>query len=121
MSVRVIDRGESKLEVLIRAKELCQYTLHIAKNEKVFPKRDRWLLTKPIVDYTIFIYTSLMEANEIKVETHDDYVRRRNLQKLALEKCAPLLSLMQIAYENISALDGRRVEHWTGLVIKLKE
>lgn len=84
VTVRVIDRKESKLDVLVYAKELCQYTLHIAKNEKVFPKRDRWILTKPIVDYTIFIYTSLIEANEIKVETREDYVKRRNLQKNAL-------------------------------------
>lgn len=41
MSVRKGDRGEGKLQVLNKARELKSYSLGIIKNEKHFPKSTR--------------------------------------------------------------------------------
>ena len=43
MSVRKGDRGEGKLQVLNKARELKKYSLARLKNEKTFPKSTRWL------------------------------------------------------------------------------
>mgnify|MGYP001049815168 CR=1 FL=1 len=45
MSVPKHRRTESKLEVQTKARELAKYTTTICANEKVFPKRDRWIVT----------------------------------------------------------------------------
>lgn len=42
MSVPVNQRSESKLEVCVKARDLCVYTLQITANEKIFlPKFQR--------------------------------------------------------------------------------
>ena len=48
MSVRKGDRGEGKLQVLNKARELKKYSLAALKNEKHFPKSTRWLYASPI-------------------------------------------------------------------------
>ena len=48
MSVRKGDRGEGKLQVLNKARELKKYSLARLKNEKTFPKSTRWLYAAPI-------------------------------------------------------------------------
>lgn len=49
LSVIKSKRQEGKLQVLTKARELCAYTVMVCKNEKNFPKRDRWIITQPIV------------------------------------------------------------------------
>lgn len=84
MSVRVADRQESKMKAQRAALELASYTLTICKNEKQFPKRDRWLLTSEIVHEALNVYRHARKGNKIRVETADDYKRRRRHQKQAL-------------------------------------
>lgn len=50
MSVRKGDRGEGKLQVLNKARELKKYTLGLIKSEKHFPKSTRWIYASPIVN-----------------------------------------------------------------------
>ena len=91
-------RGQGKLEVLLKARSLAKYTLIIAKNEKIFPKRNRWLLTQPIVNTDLEIFTDIRKANDIKVKIDDDYKKRRGYQLDAHAKCEALLSLVELAY-----------------------
>ena len=53
MSVRKGDRTQGKLEVLNLAMNLCTHTLQLCRNEKYFPKSQRWLLTQKIANEAV--------------------------------------------------------------------
>lgn len=116
LSVPLSKRKQGKLETLTRARELCAYTIQICKNEKNFPKRDRWLLTQPIVTETLSIMSCIRRANSVRVETREDYVYRRGQQIEAFAHAEALLTLIDIAYACLN-IETERVEYWTGLVI----
>ena len=93
LSVPLSKRKQGKLETLTRARELCAYTIQICKNEKNFPKRDRWLLTQPIVTETLSIMSCIRRANSVRVETREDYVYRRG-QQIEAFACAGELPIV---------------------------
>lgn len=109
-------RSESKLEVLTKSRELALYTSTICSNEKVFPKRDRWLLTNKIVEASLSIMEDIATANSIFVASKRDYELRREYQTRAFAYTARLLSLMDLAKEKYNLADNR-VKHWTQLVV----
>lgn len=117
MSVIKAKRQEGKLSVLVKAREMCVYTITICKNEKNFPKRNRWILTQPIVSEALAIMSCIRRANAVNVETKEDYIYRRQQQIEAYSRCEAMLTLMEIAYKVLS-IDSERVEHWTGLVVE---
>lgn len=117
MSVIKAKRQEGQLVVLTKARALCAYTITICKNETHFPKRDRWLLTQPIVTEAISTMTCVRRANAIRVETQSDYEQRRDRQIEAYGHVEALLTLIDIAFEALH-LDASRVEHWTGLALE---
>ena len=120
MSVRVADRQESKMKAQRAALELASYTLTICKNEKQFPKRDRWLLTAEIVHEALGVYRHVRKGNKIRVETSDDYKRRRRHQKQALEAVDCLLGLIALA-ANALPIENTRLERWTGLCLEAEK
>lgn len=117
MSVAKGDRKESSsnLETAKMLKGLCVYTIQICKNEKNFPKRDRWILTAPIVKCAVKAYAKVLEANAITVVKLDDYMMRRKCQIQARKKLKAMLGLIEIAYTTLS-LEDDRLEYWTGYV-----
>ena len=119
MAVIKSKRSENPLQVLDMARGLVLYTLTICNNEKLFPKRDRWLLTGEIVRTALRIYTSIRHANRIKVEDTADYARRMELQNLALEDITNLMGLIDIAASKCR-LPGSRQHYWTGLCVELE-
>lgn len=120
MSVIKANRKEGKLTVIVKARELCSYTVQICKNEKNFPKRERWILTQPIVNEALGIFTCLRRANAVAVDTPEDYKYRRSQQIQAYSMCEALLTLIEIAYQSLN-LGSDRAEYWTGLVVDLEE
>ena len=119
MSVIKAKRKEGQLLVLSKARTLCAYTITICKNERHFPKRDRWILTQPIVTEALNIMTCLRRANATRVETQMDYDYRRSQQVQAFGHAEALLTLMDIAYEALS-IETDRIEYWTGLVLEVE-
>ena len=119
MSVIKAKRQEGQLVVLTKAREMCAYTVAICKNEKNFPKRDRWIITQPIVTEALSIMSCIRRANSVRVETQDDYTYRRNQQVQALAHAEAMLTLMDIAYEALS-VESDRIQHWTGLVLEVE-
>ena len=117
MSVIKAKRQEGKLSVLVKAREMCVYTITVCKNEKNFPKRNRWILTQPIVSEALEIMSCIRRANAVNVETKEDYIYRRQQQIEAYSRCEAMLTLIEIAYKVLS-IDSERVEYWTGLVIE---
>lgn len=117
MSVVKGDRKESSsnLETAKMLKGLCVYTIQICKNEKNFPKRDRWILTAPIVKCAVKAYAKVLEANAITVVKLDDYMMRRKCQIQARKKLKAMIGLVEIAYTTLS-LEESRLEYWTGYI-----
>ncbi len=120
MSVPEGKRTESKLEVQTKSKELARYTTSICSNEKIFPKRDRWIITNRIATTALTIMEEVDTANSIYVSTKGDYDLRRRSQTIALSYTARLLGLMELAYLKYS-IDSKRIRYWTQLVIDTRE
>ena len=117
MSVAKGDRKETStnLETAKMLKGLCVYTIQICKNEKNFPKRDRWILTAPIVKCAVKAYQKVREANAITVIKLDDYLMRRECQMKARNKLKAMLGLIEVAYTVLN-LEESRLAYWTEYV-----
>ena len=120
MSVPKGCRTEGKLQVLTDLQALCVYTIQICKNEKNFPKRDRWILTAHIVRHAVDAYSYARQANAVRVATLEDYKLRREYQIRCRTSLEALLGLIEIAYTTLN-LSGDRVEFWTKSVICAEE
>ena len=120
MTVIKSKRQSGKFEILSKVREMCTYTITICKNEKNFPKRDRWILTQPIVSEALAVMTCIRRANAVKVVECDDYTYRRRQQIEALSHLEALLSLIDLAYVELS-IESTRVEYWTGLVLYVED
>ena len=120
MSVPKGCRTEGKLQVLTDLQALCVYTIQICKNEKNFPKRDRWILTAHIVRHAVDAYSFARQANAVRVATMEDYKLRREYQIRCRTSLEALLGLIEIAYTTLN-LSGDRVEFWTKSVIGAEE
>lgn len=119
MSVPKSRRGQGRLEVLTKALDLVDYTITICKNEKNFPKRDRWILTNRIVEAVLDIAENIRKGNTIRVEREEDFIRRREYQQKATESAEWALTLIDVAYRNIG-IESSRVEFWTGLALEVE-
>lgn len=117
MSVVVGKRSQGKLRVLNDASDVVRYTLSSVKNEKVFPKSYRWLLSQKIADEAVDAYALIRRANAVNVKNAKDYEYRRNQQLRAYAHLEALLGLIDIAF-NVLNIEARRVEFWTGLILQ---
>lgn len=109
MSVPKGCRTESKLQVLVELQALATYTIQVCKNEKNFPKRDRWILTQHIVKLAVDAYALARKANAVRVVTMEDYKLRRGWQVECRSSLEALLGLIEIAYLALP-LESERVE-----------
>lgn len=115
MSVPEGKRTESKLAFHTKAIELADYTTTICNNNKIFPKRDRWMIANKIVNSSLDILTNVVKANGVYVSTYDDYLKRKEYQIVARDATLELLALMDLAY-NKYPIASNKIEHWTRLV-----
>lgn len=119
MSVPENSRTKSKLEVCVKAHDLCCYTLQIAANKKIFTEEYQRSLTDRIVETAIGIHCDCWNANNIYVRDAEDYQERKRLQEEAARKCNILLSLMDIA-KPLFHLTAKRVYYWGKLTIEAR-
>ncbi len=117
MSVRKGDRGEGKLQVLNKARELKKYSLTIVKSEKNFPKSTRWLYAYPIVNEIREACICIRHANSVYVTNVEEYNYRRMEQVQAHAHLDALLDLIDDAYD-AGYISGKQVEFWTGLILQ---
>lgn len=120
MSVPVNERSTSKLEVCIKAHDLCCYTLQITKNKKVFSEEYQSALTDKIIQLALDIHTECWGANNIIVTQESDFEMRTMMQTNALAKCNELLSLIEVA-KSIFHLSTKRVIYWSQKVITTRK
>lgn len=119
MSVPVNQRKPGKLEVCLKAHDLCVYTLQITKNKKIFTEEYQESLTDRIISEAMDIHLNVWMANNVKVTTASDYDVRRKMQTVAISKCASLLALIDIA-KSIFHLSGKRVMFWGSKVVETR-
>ena len=117
MSVRKGDRGEGKLQVLNKARELKKYSLAALKNEKHFPKSTRWLYASPIATEVREACICIRHANSVYVTNAEEYNYRRMEQVKAHAHLDALLDLIDDAYD-AGYISGDKAEFWTGLILK---
>lgn len=117
MSVVSGKRKEGKLQVLRVARELVVYTLRACKNEKIFPKSYRWMMTQKIVNEAMDLLGCIRRANATMADTEANYQYRHQQQSEAFAHVEALLSFIDVAYE-VLGIDSRKVEHWTGMAVE---
>lgn len=115
MSVRVADRAEGKLQVLVKSAALLDYTYDRIVSEKTFPKSVRWLLPRDIWNAVKDADLCIDMANSIYVETEEDYAARRELQKKARGSLKILERLIALAYRK-HYISADRAGYWNDLV-----
>lgn len=126
MSVVKGKREQGKLQVLELAMTLSAYTLNICKNEKVFPKSYRWLLTQKIVNETIEAQNCIRRANAIRLPQENtefgrkSYEYRLTQQNAAYAHYEALLGMIDLAFNALS-ISSDRVEYWTGCVVEVED
>ena len=119
MSVPVNQRSEGKLEACIKAHDLCCYTIQITSNPKNFPEKYQHSLTDKIVAAAIDIHTLAWSANNVYVNSKEDFQRRIALQEEAAIKCNVLISLIEVAHR-VYHLSSKRVFYWTGKAVETR-
>ena len=118
MAVRKGERTESKFTVLTLIRNLTQYTIQAVGNEKLFPKKSRWVIAQKIADECTSAYSDIIGANAIWIDAdspEEDKKYRRSLQLQAHQHLYSLLGLIDIAYVSYG-LEGSKIEYWTSLV-----
>ena len=119
MSVPVNQSTHGKLEVCVKAHDLCCYTLQITANKKNFTQEFQESLTNRIVEAAIDIHTLCWSANNILVNSVDDLRERTMYQEKAAIRCNILLSLIDVA-KQIFHLSTKRVTYWAGKTIETR-
>ena len=115
MSVRKNDRDKGDLEVINASRLLIEYTYDRVRDQKIFPKKERWLMDKSIWDAVVGLRTCILRANDIRVETKEDAEERLLLEKEALGYLGTLETLIDLCHiKNVISDD--RAEYWTKLV-----
>lgn len=119
MSVPVNQRGQGKLEVCTKARDLAVYTIQITKNKKVFSEEYQEAITDDIIRTAVSIHMLVWTANNILVDSSGDLEERIALQEQASRQCNVLLSLIDIA-KPLFHLDTRRVMYWGQKVVDVR-
>lgn len=119
MSVPKSQRSMSKLEAILAAKKLCEYTLQITANRNVFTEKYD-ALVKSINDTVQKIYINAFSANNIYVHDKISCLKRIDLQSNSILCCDELLALMDLAY-SVFHLRMKRVDYWCSLVVNAKQ
>lgn len=123
-------RTQSKLECLIKARKLCNYSLKILANNKNFKTRPsddekddeinppQPELVAKLRETVLDIYMSAYSANETYLNK-DNYRHRRQLQDKSISKCSELLALIELS-RPIFHIPYKRVEYWGGLTLLVR-
>lgn len=111
MSVRVNERNQGELTVIIKAKENAIYTLKVTHNEKKFPKRYRLTIVNKLQELAIDILTSLITANEIYPRSKEEYKHRLFMQRKAMASCRALNTMIDIASECFN-VEKKTIAFW---------
>lgn len=100
--------AEQKLDVIVKAIKLMEYTMTITSNRKRYPIKYIQLI-KRIQNNSMDIYESLLEANRLNVNTSKS--ERLELQTKAITSCDKLSCFIEMSM-NLKLIGTDTVSHW---------
>lgn len=96
---------------------LCTHTLKLCRNEKYFPKSQRWLFTQKVANEAVDALTCIRKANATLADgTEEHYRLRSGYQAEAHAHLGALYALVDIAYNMGTGLGSDQVAFWTELI-----
>lgn len=117
MSVPVSKRGETQLAWYNSIVKLNAYTIKAVTNEKVIPKRYRWVIAQKIIDSANDMLTNAIKANSVYVKVKVDFDLRRSYQQKAMAETHALLTLIDIAYQTYESISDHKHTTWVNLIL----
>lgn len=120
MSVVESERGETKMAWWKSVTKLNDYTIKAVTNEKVIPKRYRWLIAQKIIDSSMSMLTNAIKANSVYVKEEfkqSDYELRRKFQKLAYAETHNMLTLIDVSYKTFKTITDKKHKTWISLIL----
>ena len=115
------DQSKMKFDALVRAMDLADYVITITANEKVFTPNKQNALTNTIISTAVDIYIQAYNANEIRVgDSREEWERRSEKQKVAIEKCKDMLALIQLS-RKVFHLTSKRIKYWGSKAKNVKD
>lgn len=118
MSVPVNQRTTGKLEVIVKARELAEYTITIVTNPKHFDVAYKEAIGDKLIDTALGIYTLCFSANAIMLDTERD--ERRAKQEEAISFCNEFEALIELA-KGLYHLSTKRCVYWVSQVQTVKK
>ena len=100
--------AEQKLDVIVKAGNLMEYSMRVTSNRKRYPAKYIQLV-KRIQNKSMDIYEFLLEANRLKIDTSK--VERLELQTKAITSCDKLSRFIEMS-SNLGVIGSDVVEYW---------
>lgn len=99
---------DAKLDVIVKAIDLMQYTLTITSNRKRYPVK-YLILIRRIQERCMDVYENLLNANRLHVVNFKQ--ERLNLQTKAISCCDQLSCYVEISMK-MNLIGMKTVEYW---------
>lgn len=115
MSVPAYRRKTGKLEVIVKARQIFEQVIISVKNPNKFDPLYWDIFTKDLVYTLEQSYIKLWRANNIRVDSPEDYLKRKALQEEAILGYQDFLGLLSPAVK-IYHLPTKRMDFWAGEV-----
>ena len=108
---------ETELKVILKAKDLAEYTLRVTSNCNRYPKKYRFSLVDKMQNKALEIYEYLYEANRTDLKNYKK--ERSELQTKAITHCDELLFYIELSVKlNIISMES--MEYWSKMVSDIK-
>lgn len=107
---------EQKLDVIVKAIKLMEYTMTITSNRKRYPVKYIQLI-KRIQNKSMDIYEFLMEANRLSIDTSK--MERLELQTKVITSCDKLSCFVEMSM-NLNLIGSNNVENWQKQISDIK-
>lgn len=120
MAVVKSDQQDNIYTKFLAARKVSAYTIRICSNQKVFLPEFKGAVVDDLIETAKRIFIDAWEANDIRVETAQDWEDRERLERSAIRACNRLLALMQIA-KTVYHLRSSRIKYWGELTRTARE
>ena len=109
--------AENDLQVILKAKDLCEHTLRITSNCNRYPKKFRFSLVDKMQNKAMEIYEYLYEAN--RTDLKNCARERSELQTKAITHCDELLFYIELSHK-LGIININSMEYWSKMVTDIK-
>lgn len=123
MNVKMVTQNDrqspSEMNVITKAKDLCKHSRNLLRNEKHYPKRERFQLVADIYQCSMTIVMKLIAANDMLLTVEEQKHLRLLYQQEALTACKQLLFLIEISFDD-KYISSDTCIYWSKMVIDVR-